>query len=44
MAANMNTVEKLSQEIRTLPEDQAKEVLDFVGFLKARRRCPPGGA
>ena len=33
----MNTAEKIIEEVRTLPEAQAREVLDFVAFLKARR-------
>ena len=30
----MNTTELLYQEIKTLPEFEAREVLDFVVFLK----------
>ena len=30
----MNTVKKIVDEIRFLPEMQAREVLDFVGYLK----------
>jgi len=30
----MNTVKKIVEEIRYLPEMQAREVLDFVGYLK----------
>ena len=30
----MNTAEKIFEEVRSLPEFQAQEVLDFVGFLK----------
>ena len=33
----MNIVERLFEEVRTLPEFQAREVLDFVGYLKAKR-------
>ena len=33
----MNTVERIFEEVRTLPEFQAREVLDFVGYLKAKR-------
>jgi len=33
----MNTVEGIFEEIRNLPEFQAREVLDFVGYLKAKR-------
>jgi len=33
----MNTMEKIVEEVRTLPEVDAREVLDFVGFLKAKR-------
>jgi hypothetical protein len=32
----MTTTEKLLAEVRTLPEAQAREVLDFVAFLKSR--------
>jgi hypothetical protein len=33
----MNTMEKIVEEVRTLPETDAREVLDFVGYLKSRR-------
>lgn len=33
----MNTLEKIVEEVNTLPEADAREVLDFVGYLKARR-------
>lgn len=33
----MNTMEKLVEEMHTLPENDVREVLDFVGFLKAKR-------
>jgi uncharacterized protein DUF2281 len=32
----MSTAERIFNEVRTLPESQAREVLDFVAFLKAR--------
>lgn len=32
----MNTAEKIFEEVRVLPEVQAREVLDFVGYLKAK--------
>lgn len=32
----MNTAEKILEEVRTLPEAQAREVLDFAAFLKTR--------
>ena len=32
----MNTVKKIVEEIRFLPEMQAREVLDFVGYLKSK--------
>ncbi len=32
----MNTVELIQREIRLLPETEAKEVLDFIAFLKMR--------
>jgi hypothetical protein len=30
----MNTVKKITEELRYLPEMQAREVLDFVGYLR----------
>lgn len=33
----MNTMEKIVEEVHKLPETDAREVLDFVGHLKARR-------
>ncbi|ACV34955.1 hypothetical protein [Accumulibacter sp.] len=33
----MNTMERIVEEVRTLPETDAREVLDFVGYLKSRR-------
>lgn len=32
----MNTAEKIFEEVRALSEVQAREVLDFVGYLKAK--------
>lgn len=32
----MTTAERILEEVRTLPEAQAREVLDFVAFLKTR--------
>lgn len=32
----MTTAEQVVAEIRTLPEVELREVLDFVGYLKAR--------
>jgi len=34
----MNTAELIYQEAKDLPETEAREVLDFVEFLKAKRR------
>jgi len=34
----MNTAELIFQEAKSLPEAQAKEVLDFVEFLKNKLR------
>ena len=34
----MNTAELIYQEAKNLPEAEAREVLDFVEFLKAKRR------
>lgn len=33
----MNTMEKIVEEVQTLPETDAREVLDFVSYLKAKR-------
>ncbi len=33
----MSTAERIYDEVRTLPEPDAREVLDFVAILKARR-------
>jgi hypothetical protein len=35
-AIAMTTAEQILAEVRTLPEAQAREVLDFVAFLKSR--------
>lgn len=32
----MTIAEKIFEEVRALPETQAREVLDFVSFLKSR--------
>lgn len=32
----MNAVERIVEEVKTLPEFQAREVLYFVGYLKAK--------
>ena len=32
----MSTAERIYEEVKTLPEDAAREVLDFVELLKAR--------
>ncbi len=37
----MNTAEKIYQEVRTLPDFQAQEVLDFVGYLKTKPSPQP---
>jgi hypothetical protein len=34
----MNTVELIYQEAKDLPETDARDVLDFVEFLKAKRQ------
>jgi hypothetical protein len=34
----MNTIDLICQEAKGLPEAEAREVLDFVEFLKARRQ------
>lgn len=33
----MTLADKIFAEVRALPETQAREVLDFVGFLKSKR-------
>ncbi len=33
----MTLAEKIFAEVRALPETQAREVLDFVGFLKSKQ-------
>jgi hypothetical protein len=33
----MGTAERIFEEVRSLPESAAREVLDFVGFLKTRQ-------
>jgi hypothetical protein len=35
----MSTAEHIYNEVRTLPEPQAREVLDFVARLKAKRQA-----
>jgi hypothetical protein len=35
----MSTAEQIFNEVRTLPEDQAQEVLDFVARLEAKREA-----
>lgn len=37
----MNTVEKIFEEVRSLPDFQAQEVLDFIGFLKYKSIIQP---
>ena len=32
----MNTVERIFEEVRKLPEFQAEEVFDFVSFLRSK--------
>ncbi|MEO1750479.1 DUF2281 domain-containing protein [Thiofaba sp. EF100] len=33
----MGWAELIQEQVKSLPEDQAKEVLDFIGYLKERR-------
>jgi len=33
----MNTAKLVFDELRNMPESEAREVLDFVGYLKAKR-------
>ncbi len=35
----MTTVELICQKAKELPEIEAREVLDFVEFLKVKRMC-----
>ena len=37
----MNVVERIVEEVKTLPEFQAREVLDFVAYLKAKQPFIP---
>ncbi len=37
----MNTAERIFDEVRILPESQAREVLDFVGYLKSKLASKP---
>lgn len=37
----MTTADRIYDEVRTLPEPQAREVLDFVAHLKAKRQSSP---
>ena len=37
----MNIAEKIFEEVRTLPDPQAQEVLNFVGYLKTKLVEPP---
>ncbi len=37
----MNTAEKIYQEVSRLPDFQAQEVLDFVGYLKSKQINTP---
>ena len=36
----MTTAEQILEEVRTLPEFERREVLDFVGYLKSRASPP----
>jgi len=33
----MNSMEKIVEEVQSLPETDARDVLDFIGYLKYRR-------
>ena len=37
----MNTAERIFEEVRSPPEPAAREVLDFVDFLKSRAAPAP---
>ncbi len=32
----MNTAKKIFDEVRVMPESEAREILDFVGYLKTK--------
>lgn len=36
----MNMAERVFEEVRSLPEFELREVLDFVGYLKTRHGIP----
>ncbi len=40
---HVNTIEKIYKEVQALPETDAREVLDFVAFLKAKRSSSQAG-
>lgn len=41
----MGITERIVDEVKTLADDEAREVLDFVGYLKAKRAAQnKGGA
>jgi len=40
----MTIAERIFEEVSALPERQAREVLDFVSFLKARRAAGKSSA
>lgn len=35
----MNVVERLRELVEAMPEDRAREVLDFAEFLQQRQEC-----
>jgi hypothetical protein len=37
----MTIAEQIYQEVRTLPDELAREVLDFVGFIEAKYALKP---
>jgi hypothetical protein len=38
----MNTAKQVFDEVRIMPESEAREVLDFVGYLKSKRMSSKG--
>jgi hypothetical protein len=40
----MTIAERIFEEVRALPETQAREVLDFVSFLKSRQTAGKAAA
>jgi len=39
----MNTAEQIYQHVKALPESAAREILDFVEFIEAKRKLAEAG-